>query len=457
MQTNTFLLEKEKIGTAMIQLAVPSVMVSIISLVYEMINSFFIGRLNSTAMLASISLSATLTLLTSKIGEAVGIGASSYLGRQLGAKSEDLTYEIVRTTISFCFLFSTILSGLALFILEPYIVWQTSDIAVIQYAKAYGIVMILSSISTSMYTACVHLFRSVGDVKYPMVIMGISVLVNIALDPILMFEFGFNLGIFGAAVASAFAQLIALLLCLYRITKKKSNIHWKLFDFCINWKIIKEITSVSVAVYTRNLMSCVAIVVFTKVIFTYGTDFAAGCNVGKFTMYFVNFFIQGVSNGYLPLAAYAYGARNYLRLWDAITWNIKVLTSYSIFAIILISLFAEQFVAVFTTGIEAILFGAEYLKAYNWSLPIYSVYYIFTITLQAAGKGKESMILSLFRQGLIYVPLVILLPFIFGQFGVFYAQPLSDWITVLTATIISRHLIIEIYKGKELQKQPFSA
>ena len=89
MKADTYLLAHEKIGTAMIKLAVPAVMVSVISLIYELINSFFIGRLNNTAMLASISLSATLTLLISKIGEAAGIGAASYLGRQLGAKQED--------------------------------------------------------------------------------------------------------------------------------------------------------------------------------------------------------------------------------------------------------------------------------------------------------------------------------------------------------------------------------
>ncbi|WP_278841728.1 MATE family efflux transporter [Holdemania filiformis] len=453
MKADTYLLAHEKIGAAMIKLAVPAVMVSVISLIYELINSFFIGRLNNTAMLASISLSATLTLLISKIGEAAGIGAASYLGRQLGAKQEDAAAEIVRTTITFTAVFSVVFTVAALLLLNPYLRWQTQDPAVLGYGQAYGLIMILFAVCTSLYTACIQLFRAVGDVKYPMVVMALSVFLNILLDPFLMFDFGLGLGVVGAAIASAAAQFAALMLCLRRLLSKQTALHWKLFDFHIDWPIIREIFSVGFAVYVRNLMSSAAILVFTKVVFTYGVDFAAGCNVGKFTMYFVNFFIQGVANGYLPLASFTYGAKDYQRLWDAIVWNLKVLTGYSLIAIGLVALFAPAFVSVFTTGQAAQSYGAQYLKAYNWSLPVYSVYYIFTITLQAAGKGRESMILSLFRQGIIYVPLLLLLSRTLGQPGVFYAQPGADWITVLTAVILSRSLIREIFMGKEKQKR----
>ena len=179
MKADTYLLAHEKIGTAMIKLAVPAVMVSVISLIYELINSFFIGRLNNTAMLASISLSATLTLLISKIGEAAGIGAASYLGRQLGAKQEDAEAEIVRTTITFTALFSVVFTLAALLLLNPYLRWQTQDPAVLGYGQAYGLIMILFAVCTSLYTACIQLFRAVGDVKYPMVVMALSVLLNI--------------------------------------------------------------------------------------------------------------------------------------------------------------------------------------------------------------------------------------------------------------------------------------
>ncbi|WP_373117448.1 MATE family efflux transporter [Holdemania massiliensis] len=452
MKADTYVLEQEKIGTAMIRLAAPSVMVSVISLIYELINSFYIGQLNNTAMLASISLSATLTLLITKIGEAVGIGAASYLGRQLGAKQEHVTYEIVRTTLSFVALFSILFTLAALLILNPYITWQTMDSAVIHYGRLYGGIMILFAGCTSLYTACIQLFRAVGDVKYPMIVMGVSVILNIILDPLLMFDFGLGLGVVGAAIASAAAQLSALFLCLYRLAAKKTALSWKLFDFHIEWTMIREIFSVGFAVYMRNLMSSLAILVFTKVVFIYGVDFAAGCNVGKFTMYFVNFFIQGVANGYLPLASFTYGARNYQRLWDAVVWNIRILSGYSFAAIILVGMFAEPFVGLFTGGKMAGIYGAQYLKAYNGSLPVYSLYYMITITLQAAGKGRESMILSLFRQGIIYVPLLILLSQTLGQTGVFYAQPCADWITVLTALFLSRSLIHEIIVGKEKQK-----
>ncbi len=187
---------------------------------------------------------------------------------------------------------------------------------------------------------------------------------------------------------------------------------------------------------------------FNRQIYLYGTDFAAGCNVGKKAWHFINFFFEGIANGYLPLASYNYGARNFSRLYDALAWNIKAQFGYGITAVGLILLKAETFIGLFTKSPEAIGYGAGYLRAYCWSLMIYSIYYLITASLQAAGMGKQSMLLSISRQGLLLGPMIMILPSLFGSRGIFLAQPVSDWLTVAVGLFLSRGLIREILEGK---------
>lgn len=448
MDSSRHLFEEEKVGKAMIKLAIPAVLVQVITLVQEMIHSLYIAQLNNTAMLSSTSLSTTLVLIIITVGESVGIGAASYLGREMGAGHEDRSTDIVATALTLDFIITAVLTVGCLIIVRPFMIWQSNNNAdVLQYAIPYGTLMIITSFLPVIYTTLIAMFRSVGDVRFPVYAIGVSVVAMIVLDPVFMFWM--NMGIIGAAVSSAIANLLTFLMCMYRLLSGASGLQWKLLDLRIDRDITWAILQVGSSVYIRNFMSSFAGTVYNRQVFQYGTDFAAGCNVGKTAVYFVNFFILGVCNGYLPLASYNYGAKNYQRMYDAIAWNLMVQTGYCALAVLLIAFKAEAFIGLFTKSSEAIMFGARYIRAYNWSLLTYSVYNIITTTLQAAGKGKQSMVLSISRQGLIYAPLLIILPKLFDLEGIFMSQPVADWITVLVGMVLSIPLIREIMNGRK--------
>ncbi len=448
MDNSSYLFEKEDITKAMTKLALPAVLVSLIGLIHELIHSVFIAQLNNTAMLSSTSLSMTLVTIIMKVGEAIGIGASTHLGREMGAKNDSKAKEIVRTAVTLDVIIGLVLTAVCLVIMVPFLRWQSNNNEeVLQYAIPFGYIAVSTAIFTGLQTTLISLFRSVGDIKFPVWAMGLNVVMMLVLDP--LFMFGLKLGIVGAGISTALAGIVSCLICFNRLLKHRTMLEWKLFDFHVDRAVARAIFSVGISVYIRNFMSSFSISVYNKQVFQYGTDFAAGCNVGKYAMYFVNFFIQGVANGFLPLASYNYGARNYPRLYKALVWNLEVLTGYCVLAILFTSFFAEGFIGMFTKSPQAIVYGARYLRAYNWSLPIYSLYYIITSTLQAAGMGKQSMVLSLSRQGLIYTPLLLIMPRLWGENGIFMSQPVADWLTVIVGLIISAGLIREIWNGNK--------
>jgi Na+-driven multidrug efflux pump len=445
------LFEDDNLSRILIRLSIPSVMVSLITIIYDMIHQVYIGRLNDTAMLASTSCTVTLAIIISEIGNAIGIGGSTYLGRELGAKNAVRTKDIVKTCITLDLILSVALTSICLLIMQPYIRWQTGDPAVIAYAIPYGFISIVSSIFQVFQLTMVSLFRAAGDVRFPMRVMAVSVFITIALDPVFMFACG--LKVVGAALATATANFVAFLLCFYRLLSGRTFISWDPFTFGIDPDTARAIFNVGSSVYLRNFMGSFSMAVFTKQVFRYGTAFSAGCSVGKYALYFVNFFIQGVCNGVLPFASYTYGARDYPRLYKAVMWSFKVLTAYCLLAMLFMATRAEWFISFFTKDPQAIAYGARYLKAYNYSLLLYSAYYIITVLLQSSGRGKESMVVSLSRQGLIYVPLLIVLPRLFQENGIFFSQPVADWLTVIAAIFMSRDLLQTIWEERKTPSQ----
>ena len=448
----TYLFEKEKISKAMITLALPSILVSIVDLIYSTVNAYFVGRLDNSAMLASMDPSTSIMMFIESVGACVGIGGASCLGRYLGAKKNDKVTETVRTSMTLCFLLSVIHMVLGLLMVKPFIMWQTDDPEVIRYATQYGTVSIFTVVFMVLRSTTVHVLRAVGDVRYSTAVISGSVILNIILDPFFMFDWGLNLGVVGAALATAICNFVTCVLCFMRLQSPRTPISWRLFDFHIDKGISREILRVGVSCYVRNCLPAVTSAFYSKQVFRFGTEFVAGCSVGRHASHLLTYFIQGAVNGYLPLASYHYGARNFKRLYDTMVWCLSVLTLYSVGAAAIIWLFNKPYVGLFASDPVVIEYGCRYLKAYTLALPVYAAYYVFTVSLQAAGKGKESMILSMARQGFIYLPIILILPNLFSEMGIYLAQPLSDYLTVAVALILCWPLLSEIYHGSKAVK-----
>ncbi|MDD2591796.1 MAG: MATE family efflux transporter [Erysipelotrichaceae bacterium] len=445
-----YLYAEEKIGKAIFLLAIPSILSSLINLIYNLINSIFIKMLNNTAMVAATTVGYPVMTFVHAFGSALGVGASSYLSRQLGAGSYEDSKKTVKTAITSGIIISLVLAISAFFWLMPILKLLTDDPEVLKFSYIYSLITIVGGITAILKQILIGLLRTEGDIVFPMYVLLISVFLNIFLVPILMFDWGFDLQIGGAALATVIVQGISVIIMFVRLSYRCKYVKWRLFDFGIDKKSLSEITSVGSAVFMRNLLPSISSGIFANSASLFGTAFVAGVGIGKRASHFALFAIQGMANGYLTFAAYNYGADNKDRLKQSMSMLIKNLTLYSILVSILFIAFAPAICSLYSNDPEVIAFGSIMLKFYTISLINQGAYNILLIVLQAFGRNRDSMMVSIARGALFYIPFIYLLPRFIGPTGVYLAQPLADWLTVFTILYISRYMLKEIFFAKEI-------
>ena len=436
----SLILDSMPVKQALIRLAVPSILASMVTTIYNIADTFFIGQLHNTAMIAATTVAMPVMMLTHAFGESVGVSAGSYISRQLGAGHHEQVSRIVQTTMTLVVLISIVLPILFIVFLGPLLGMFGAEGDVTMYAAQYVTILLVFAFSQIVKLTIVHLLRAEGDVNFPMAAIFTGVAANLILDPIFMFDWGLNLGIAGAAWATAAAQCISLAMLLWRLMFKAEAVRW-------NPRAVQEIVSLGVAVFARQALPSVTYSCLAMQASVYGTDFLAGIGIAKKCLNLVMFAIIGFAQGFQPFAAYNYGAGNRSRLRQALKSALLWVTVYGCFAAVLYIALAPQIVQIFSRDGAVIEMGRMMLYGYAVSMPVVGAYNIAAVLLQALGEKRSAFFLSIARQGLFYIPIIWILPTILGQLGIFMAQPAADYLTILTVILLCRHLFVDLMKG----------
>ena len=440
------ILRDEPVSKALIHLAVPTITTSLVMTLHNLIDTICISYLKDNAMIAATSVALPIMVLIQAFGDGMGAGAGSYIGRLLGAKEEEKVEKTVATTMSMAAILSMISLIISVTVLKQMIGLFTDDAAVMNYAYSYMRILTMGATFTIFKQVCTFLLRSSGDVQFPMKTVLFEIVVNTILNPILMFDFGLGLKIQGAALATVIAQGISATLLFVRLLKHKTIIRWKFGNFKMDLESIKEIWNVGIAVLIRNGLPSLSYGLFAKSAGLFGTDFVAASGIARRGQHMANFVVIGMAQGYQPFASFNYGAKNKERHLEALKKSIAFTTIYSsIMAIIF--LFVPQYVIyIITQDATLIETGKHILRANAYGMPVIGIYQILAGNFQAMGKGKLSFLSSVLRQGIIYCPLMIILPRVLGVTGFHMVQPLCDWISMFIVVCLSRKVIEEIKK-----------
>mgnify|MGYP003816821811 CR=1 FL=1 len=448
MSDNYKIFSEGDVTRSMIKLAIPSVLMAMVDLICNMVNQIFIGQMGSTAMISSISVPSSLTMFVFAVGEAIGVSASSYMGRQLGARNEKGVNSVLRTAMTLTLLISTAMVVVTELVLKPYASWQTKDAEVVMYALRYGRIVLVSSIFQVVRNLLTYCLRAVGDIRFSTVVVIGSIVLNVILDPFLMFDWGLGLNVTGVALATVISQLLAMAALLYRAMSGRTPLRLKLFDFAIDRRIAAEIGKVGAAVYLRDALPSLSMTIMVKIAFSFGTAFEAACSIGRYAIYFVNFFINGITASFLPFAAFNYGARSYARLRRGLMTDMWIIIGYSLLTTVGLYVWAGPLFALFDPGdTEALGYGVLFLRAYAYSLPIYGFYHMSLTMLQAAGMGGSATVISICRQAVFYIPVIIVAVRLWGQAGVYATQPICDWCSAALAVALCWPLLRQIWQG----------
>jgi len=432
---NIYVLEAMPVSKAILNLALPSVLSMLVNILYNLTDTFFIGKLNDQALVAAVSISMPLFSFQMAISGIFGVGGAGYLSRLLGRKEYHKARETTSTAV-FSSLIVSIILGVAGILSIPLFlkaVGATSETML--PASQYMYWLLLGSPFVILKFTLVQLVRAEGAAREAMYGLFIGTGANIILDPV--FIFGLNMGVTGAAIATVIGQGLGMAYYIYYYHSKNAVAapSWKLFH--PRWSIYREILLIGVPASISQIMMSVGNTVSYNLASIYGVSAVAALGVASRVFSIPIFVFIGVSIGVQALIGFNYGAGNYPRLKKALLSAVLINLGLSVIFTLMFVIFPRALIGTFIKDEEILAFGCKVLRAYVFAIPFAGVGMILMNSLQAMGKALPAFIVSISRQGLIYIPALFILKSLFGFDGLIFAMPVSDFlITVLSGIFV---------------------
>ena len=436
---NLDVFEHYPVPRAVASFAIPSILTSLVTVFYNMADTFFVGQTGDPNQVAAVSLATPVFLLLLACGNIFGIGGSSFLSRALGEGNR----EKVKKISCFCF-FSCILVGLLMMFLflgaMPVILKMAGSSPNTEgFAKeylsrcAYGAVFVVPSVALG------NIVRAEGAIKTSMFGMMLGTVVNIILDPIMILWMG--MGVKGAAWATVIGNISSVVFYLgYIIFSRRTLLSVNPKYFSVREGILFGVLVIGIPAFLNNLLMSTSNVLMNNFLVKYGDVSVAAMGVAMKANMLVIFLQLGIAMGLQPLIGYCYGAKNYSRLKSVMKFSMICSVIIGSTLTVLYLIFSKEIVGVFIQNEDVIIYGEKMLRALMLSSSVIGIMFVFTFSFQAMGKAVSSLVLSVSRQGLIFFPVLILGNMFFGLNGIIFAQPIADLGCLLTAIIMFIHL-----------------
>ncbi|MFA9456527.1 MATE family efflux transporter [Halalkalibacter sp. AB-rgal2] len=439
----------ESIPTLLKNLSIPAIIGMFVMAFYNVVDTIFISYGVGIDAVAGVTIAFPLMMIIMAVAGALGIGGASVISRRLGERREGEANQVFGTVISVVLIVSVIGAIGAFTFLEPLLLLFGATPDILPYAIDYMFPILIGTIFFSFSFATNNIVRSEGNAQFAMMTMIIPAVLNIILDPI--FIFGLNMGVAGAAWATVISQAaVSVVLLHYYLTGKSSlSITWR--DLLVRWNILKEVTAVGMPAFVQQASGSIMMIAINTMLVQHGGDLYLGIFglIQRIIMFTVMPLI-GVMQGMMPIVGYNFGARKFERMREAIWLTLKVVTIASVVISALLLLVPTWFLRIFTNDPVVLEEGAYAMRIMFIVFSVVGIQVVSGGLYQALGKAKPAMILSLSRQIIFLIPLVIILPKFFGLTGVWLAFPVSDFLsTILAVYLLYRDRDTILIKGKD--------
>ena len=447
MKDNKQVFESYSIPKAVATMAVPSMLGMLINIVYNLADTFFVGQTGDSNQVAAVSVSMPLFLIFIAVGNLFGVGGCAFISRSLGEGRQDRVKKIS----SFC-IYTSILLGIVLGVLfmvfkTPLLYMVGASDNTIGFASDYLKWVAIGSPSVITAITVCNLVRGEGAAKTSMFGSILGQVVNIVLDPIFILSggdelfgfkmpFGFGLGVAGAAIATVIGNICSVVFFLLYFLKGKSILSITPKRYTFKDGIAKGVINVGLPASLNNLLMSLSNIIVNIVLVSYGDNAVAAMGVAMKANMLVVMLQIGLGQGVQPLIGYCYGARNYDRMKKCLHFsmvcNIVIGTIMTLFYVV----FKENVISMFIDDANVIELGVKMLIALMSPGPIIGIMFVLNFSFQGMGKGIQSLILSIGRQGLIYIPLLFILNAAVGLEGIIWAQASADYACVIMSLIM---------------------
>ena len=410
------------------KLSTPTLITMLITSFYNLCDTYFVGKLG-TEQSAAIGIVFSIMALIQAIGFCMGMGSGNYSSRLLGEKNPDTAESVA--SIGF---FSSIILGLILTVfgviyIEDIVILIGASENVAPYAVSYGKIILYGAPYMAASFVLNNLLRSQGNPCMGMIGIGVGAILNIVLDPILIF--GFKLGISGAAIATIASQAISFVVLIFLVNGKHGLTKVSIKKFRFNIKLYIEILRTGLPSFYRQGLACASTIILNIVAREFSDAAVAALGIVSRVFHFMFSIMLGIGQGFQPISGFNYGAKIYNRVTEAFWFCVKyttiILSIVGVFAFI----FAPQLIAVFRNDTDVIAIGALSLRITCVVLPFIGWSVMCNMLFQSIGKGLFCTIVSLSQQGFCLIPLVYILPKYFKLFGLQISNPISIFLTFL--------------------------
>ncbi len=442
-----YLFEAMPVPKAVATLAIPTIISQIVTMIYNLADTFFIGQLGNPAMVAAVSLVSPWFNLLTALGNLFGLGGSSLISRMLGNQNHQDIKHVSAFSVWCGAAFTVIFSLLSYLYRTPLLNFLGASADTYPYAESYLFwVVVLGGVPTMVSLTLAHLLRSEGHAKPASAGMMFGGLLNVALDPILIFVF--HMDVTGAAVATAIsntASVVFFVIQYMRLKNKTSvSLNPKHFTFRFTWPIF----SVGLASALATTLANASNMVMVRLASGYGDIPVAAYGIVKRIDQLPLNISMGLCQGFMPLVGYNFASKNYDRMRRVSTFSWKTALVMSACFVACFAAFAPGILHLFIPEEQTSTLGAQFLRIACLAVPLTSVNFLISYTLQAMGKGIQSAALTFSRQGLLNIPLLILMNATIGLFGMIWTQ------LVIEAIMLPVSLGLYAHTLKKLRQTP---
>ena len=442
------LLGSTSIPKALLAMGIPTMIGMLVNAFYNLVDAYFVGGLGESQM-GAISVVYPLGQVVVGLGLLFGNGAASYISRLLGRGDKENADKVASTALYSSVSVGAVIIIISMVFLHPILKLLGATDSILPYAATYAGIYIVSCIFNVFNVTMNNIVTSEGAAKTTMCALLTGAVLNIALDP--LFIYVFDLGVAGAAIATAISQVVSTCVYLTYIFRKKSVFHFRVKDCTYTKETMSEIFKIGIPTLVFQILTSVSISLINNAAGDYGDSAIAGMGVVTRLISMGSLSVFGFIKGFQPIAGYSYGAKKFDRLREAIKTSILWSTAFCVIFGVILALFPTAIVSQFTKGdAKMIRIGAASLRANGISIMLFGFYTVYSSLFLALGKGREGFILGACRQGICFIPVILLLPIVWGLNGIMYAQPIAD---VLSA-VITVFMAIPLHKKlNEMQKQ----
>lgn len=445
----TILFEQTPIPKAVLKLAVPTILSSLVMVLYNLADTYFVGMLNDPVENAAVTLAAPLLLAFNAVNNLFGVGSSSMMSRALGRKD----YDTVSKSSAFGF-YCALICGIAFSLLytvfhQPLLSILGANAETFQATAAYAKWTVSFGAAPAILNVVLaYLVRSEGAALHASVGTMSGCLLNIVLDPVFILPWGLNMGAEGAGCATFLSNCVACLYFFILLYAKRKNtfvcIHPRMFRF--NKEIVIGVCTVGIPASIQNLLNVTGMSVLNNFTSAFGSDAVAAMGITQKVNMVPMYIAMGLSQGIMPLISYNFASKNIRRMKSTVLFSARIAVSFLIVVAVGYYIGADSLIRLFMENEQIIEYGSHFLHGFCIGLPFLCIDFLAVGVFQATGMGKEAFLFAVLRKIVLEIPALFILNLLFPLYGLAYAQFTAELILAAAAVIVLCRLFQRLEK-----------